>query len=290
MALFHKVLVANRGAVASRVLRACNALGIPCAAVYSDADRDAPWLALASETARIGPAPARESYLDQGAILHAARELHCDALHPGYGFLSENAAFARTVEQFGLRFIGPAPRWIEAMGHKTRARELAAAEGLPVGRGSGVLSGEPDAVMRAAEEIGYPVLVKPAAGGGGIGMLPARNPEELLAAVERAASMAERGFANREVYLERLVERPRHVEVQLLGDRHGRVAHVLERDCSVQRRHQKIIEGRAPRAWTASASIRCSRASPRPSRAWATTTSAPSRCCSRPKASTASSR
>jgi acetyl-CoA carboxylase biotin carboxylase subunit len=248
MAIFRKVLVANRGAVASRVLRACNALGIPCAAVYSDADRDAPWLALASETARIGPAPARESYLDQEAILRAARELHCDALHPGYGFLSENAAFARTVEQRGLRFIGPAPKWIEAMGHKTRARELAAAEGLPVGRGSGVLSGEPEAVRRAAEEIGYPVLVKPAAGGGGIGMLPARNPEELLAAVERAASMAERGFANREVYLERLVERPRHVEVQLLGDRHGHVAHVLERDCSVQRRHQKIIEeARAPR-------------------------------------------
>ncbi|HSN20940.1 MAG TPA: biotin carboxylase N-terminal domain-containing protein, partial [Usitatibacter sp.] len=165
-----------------------------------------------------------------------------------YGFLSENAAFARTVEQLGLRFVGPAPKWIEAMGHKTRARELAAAEGLPVGRGSGVLPAEHDAVLRAAEEIGYPVLVKPAAGGGGIGMLPARNPSELLAAVERAASMAERGFASREVYLERLVEQPRHVEVQLLGDRHGALAHVFERDCSVQRRHQKIIEeARAPR-------------------------------------------
>ena len=248
MALFHKVLVANRGAVASRVLRACNALGIPCAAVYSDADRGAPWLEQAGETMRIGAAPARESYLNQGAILAAARELHCDALHPGYGFLSENAPFARAVEGCGMRFIGPAPKWIEAMGHKTRARELAAAEGLPVGRGSGVLSGERESILRAAEEIGYPILVKPAAGGGGIGMLPARNPDELLAAVERAASMAERGFANREVYLERLVEKPRHVEVQLLGDRHGHVAHVFERDCSVQRRHQKIIEeARAPR-------------------------------------------
>jgi acetyl-CoA carboxylase biotin carboxylase subunit len=248
MAIFHKVLVANRGAVAGRVLRACNALGIACAAVYSDADRDAPWLALAGETVHIGPAPARQSYLDGGAILRAARELNCDALHPGYGFLSENAGFARTVEAAGMRFIGPAPRWIEAMGHKTRAREIAAAEGLPVGRGSGVLSGERAEVLAAAEAIGYPILVKPAAGGGGIGMLPARNAEELLAAVERAASMAERGFANREVYLERLVERPRHVEVQLLGDRHGRVAHVFERDCSVQRRHQKIIEeARAPR-------------------------------------------
>jgi acetyl-CoA carboxylase biotin carboxylase subunit len=242
MALFGKVLVANRGAVAARVLRACNSLGVPCAAVYSDADRGAPWLALAGESVRIGAAPARESYLEVDAILAAARELNCDALHPGYGFLSENAAFARTVEERGMRCIGPSPRWIEAMGHKTRARELAAREGLPVGRGSGVLPADRDSVLRAAEEIGWPVLVKPAAGGGGIGMLPARTPEELLSAVERAASMSERGFASREVYLERLVEQPRHVEVQLLGDRHGALAHVFERDCSVQRRHQKIIE------------------------------------------------
>lgn len=248
MPIFQKVLVANRGAVASRVLRACNSLDIPCAAVFSDADRDAPWLALAGAAMRIGPAPARDSYLNAAAILHAARTLNCDAVHPGYGFLSENAHFARMVEESGLRFIGPAPEWIERMGHKTRARELAAAEGLPVGRGSSVLSGNPDSMLAAAETIGYPVLVKPAAGGGGIGMLPAHNPAELLTAVDRAASMAERGFASREVYLERLVENPRHVEVQLLGDRHGRVAHIFERDCSVQRRHQKIIEeARAPR-------------------------------------------
>jgi len=247
MALFNKVLMANRGAVASRVLRALNTLGIPSLAVYSDADRGAPWLALASETAHIGAAPARESYLNQATILEVAARAHCDALHPGYGFLSENAGFATAVEAAGMRFIGPAPRWIEAMGHKTRAREIAAAEGLPVGRGSGVLPPERELVLAAAEKIGYPILVKPAAGGGGIGMLPARNPEELLVAVERAASMAERGFANREVYLERLVERPRHVEIQLLGDRHGRLTHVFERDCSVQRRHQKIIEeARAP--------------------------------------------
>jgi acetyl-CoA carboxylase biotin carboxylase subunit len=242
MPLFNKVVVANRGAVASRVLRALNALGIPSLAVYSDADRGAPWLELASETAHIGASPARESYLNQPVILEAARRAHCDALHPGYGFLSENAGFANAVEQAGMRFIGPAPRWIETMGHKTRAREIAAAEGLPVGRGSGVLPPDPERVLAAAQEIGYPILVKPAAGGGGIGMLPARTPDELLAAVERAASMAERGFANREVYLERLVERPRHVEIQLLGDRHGRLVHLFERDCSVQRRHQKIIE------------------------------------------------
>ncbi len=242
MALFQKVLVANRGAVAARVLRALNDLAIPSVAVYSDADRDAPWLALAGETAHVGGAPARESYLNEDALLEAGRRAGADALHPGYGFLSENGRFARRVEREGLRFIGPAPDWIDAMGHKTRARELAAAEGLPVGRGSAVLGCEPQAILRAAEAIGYPVLVKPAAGGGGIGMLPARNPGELLAAVERAASMAERGFASREVYLERLVDRPRHVEIQVLGDRRGALAHVFERDCSVQRRHQKIIE------------------------------------------------
>ncbi len=247
MALFNKVLVANRGAVAARVLRALNALGVPSLAVYSDADRGAPYLEMASETAHIGPSPARESYLNQPLLLETARRAHCDALHPGYGFLSENAAFARAVEGAGLRFIGPAPEWIEAMGHKTRAREMAAKHGLPVGRGSGVLPAEREQVLKAVDHVGYPILVKPAAGGGGIGMLPARNAEELLAAVERAASMSERGFASREVYLERLVERPRHVEIQLIGDRHGRVAHVFERDCSVQRRHQKIIEeARAP--------------------------------------------
>ena len=242
MPLFAKVLVANRGAVAARVLRALNTLGIPSLAVYSEADAGAPWLAMASETAHIGPAPARESYLNQAAILEVARRSHCDALHPGYGFLSENAGFAAAVEQAGMRFIGPAPRWIEAMGHKTRARELAAREGLPVGRGSGVLPPDRERILAAAREIGFPILVKPAGGGGGIGMLPARNAQELLTAVERAASMAERGFANRDVYLERLIEQPRHVEIQLLGDRHGRVAHLFERDCSVQRRHQKIIE------------------------------------------------
>ena len=237
MPLFNKVLVANRGAVAARVLRALNKLGIPSIAAYSDADRGAPWLELAGESAHIGGAPARESYLDQDALLGAAKRANADALHPGYGFLSENAAFATRVGEAGLTFIGPSPRWIDAMGHKTRARELAAREGLPVGRGSEVLPAEPEAILEAAEAIGYPILVKPAAGGGGIGMLPARTPEELVAAVGRAASMAERGFASREVYLERLVDRPRHVEIQLIGDRHGNVAHVFERDCSVQRRH-----------------------------------------------------
>lgn len=249
MALFHKVVVANRGAVADRVLRSLNSLGIPSLAVHSEADAGAPWLARASETACIGPAPARESYLNAEAILAAGRRHHCDALHPGYGFLSENAAFAQAVEAAGLRFVGPSPRWLEAMGHKTRARELAAREGWPVGRASGVISADAASTLSAAESVGYPILVKPAGGGGGIGMIVARNAGELPAAVERAASMAQRGFANAEVYLERLVERPRHVEIQVVGDRHGRVAHLFERDCSVQRRHQKVIEeARAPLA------------------------------------------
>jgi acetyl-CoA carboxylase biotin carboxylase subunit len=242
MGAFNKVVVANRGAVAARVLRALNALGVPSVAVYSDADAHAPYLELAGETHHIGGAPARESYLNQDALVEVMRRSHADGLHPGYGFLSENHAFAARVEASGARFIGPSPRWIEAMGHKTRARELAARHGLPVGRGSEVLARDRDAMLKAAAAIGYPVLVKPAAGGGGIGMLPARNAEELVAAVERAASMAERGFANGEVYLERLIERPRHVEIQVLGDREGSVAHLYERDCSVQRRHQKIIE------------------------------------------------
>ena len=242
MALFKKVVVANRGAVAARVLRSLRAMGIPSVAVYSDADAGASYLSLAQEAVRIGPAPARESYLNVDALLYVVRRTGADGLHPGYGFLSENAVFAAQVEAAGARFIGPSPRWIEAMGHKTRARELAARHGMPVGRGSAVLSGDADSMLRAAEAIGYPILVKPASGGGGIGMLPARSPQELLGAIERASSMAQRGFASAEVYLERLVDRPRHVEFQILGDRHGGVVHLHERDCSVQRRHQKLIE------------------------------------------------
>ncbi len=240
--MFHKVVVANRGAVAARVLRALDGLGVRSVAVYSDADADAPYLELASETYHIGAAPARESYLNEDAILEVLRVSHADGLHPGYGFLSENHRFAERVQAAGACFVGPSPRWIEAMGHKTRARDLAAQYGLPVGRGTGVPLKDAPAMLRAADEIGYPVLVKPAAGGGGIGMIAVHKPEELAPAVERAASMAERGFANGEVYLERLVERPRHVEIQVLGDRAGAVRHLFERDCSVQRRHQKIIE------------------------------------------------
>jgi acetyl-CoA carboxylase, biotin carboxylase subunit len=240
--MFNKVLVANRGAVAARVLRALNELGVKCVAVYSEADFGAPYLEMADETHAIGPAPAGESYLNQEKLLEVIRRSGADGVHPGYGFLSENAEFAQRVSDAGVRFIGPAPKWIDAMGHKTRARELAAQYGMPMSKGSDVLPMEPEAILGAARAIGFPVLVKPAGGGGGIGMLPAKDEVALIAAVERSRSMASRGFANAEVYLERLIERPRHVEFQVLGDAHGGAAHLFERDCSTQRRNQKVIE------------------------------------------------
>jgi acetyl-CoA carboxylase biotin carboxylase subunit len=240
--MFNKVLVANRGAVAARVLRALYELGIHSVAVYSEADARAPYLELSSEAYPIGAAPARDSYLNQETLLGLLKQTGADGLHPGYGFLAENAEFARKVEDLGAKFIGPSPRWIDAMGHKTKARELAAQHGMPMAKGSGVLPAEPEAIKAAARAIGYPVLVKPAGGGGGIGMLPAKDAAELIAAVEKSSSLAARGFGNTEVYLERLVERARHVEFQILGDSHGAARHLFERDCSVQRRHQKIIE------------------------------------------------
>ena len=240
--MFSKVIVANRGAVAARVLRALNEMRIESVALYSEADAGAPYLGLATETYAIGPAPARESYLNQDAILDVARKSHADGLHPGYGFLSENPDFAQRVTDAGVRFIGPSPKWIAAMGHKTKARELAAKYGMPMSQGSDVLPAEPDAIVEAARNIGFPVLVKPAGGGGGIGMLPAKDESQLLEAVERSRSMASRGFGNAEVYLERLLEKPRHIEFQVLADRHGHAMHLYERDCSTQRRNQKVIE------------------------------------------------
>ena len=242
LSVFNKVVVANRGAVAARVLRALDAMGIRSVAVYSEADAGAPYLEMAGESYAIGPAPARESYLNMDALMDVVRKSRADGLHPGYGFLSENAAFAQRVTDADARFIGPSPRWIEAMGHKTRARELAAGYGMPMSKGSGVLTADRDAILSAARAIGFPVLVKPAGGGGGIGMLPAKDEAELVAAVERSRSLAERGFGNAEVYLERLIGRPRHVEFQVLGDAYGGAAHLYERDCSTQRRNQKVIE------------------------------------------------
>ena len=240
--MFRKVVVSNRGAVAGRVLRALRALGLRSVAVYSDADSNAPYLALADETAALGPAPPRESYLNQDRILEIIRRFNADAVHPGYGFLSENAIFAERVTQAGATFIGPAARWLAAMGEKTSARALMAHHGMPVGAGTAALRPEGDDAIDLARAIGFPVLVKPAAGGGGIGMLVARDEKELRHAVDRARSMAQRSFGSARVYLEAYLDNPRHIEVQILADNHGAGMHLFERDCSVQRRHQKVIE------------------------------------------------
>jgi len=240
--MFNKVLIANRGAVAARVLRALKALGIRTVAVYSEADRELPYIALADESYLIGPSDPRSSYLNQEVLLDVLKRCGADGLHPGYGFLSESASFAQCVIDSGAQFIGPSPRWIEAMGHKTRARDLMAANGMPMGKSSELLDENEERTLVQGASVGYPVLVKPAGGGGGIGMLPARNGEQLLKAVAQARSLAQRSFGNAELYLERLVERPRHIEFQILADRHGNVRHLFERDCSIQRRHQKVIE------------------------------------------------
>jgi acetyl-CoA carboxylase biotin carboxylase subunit len=240
--MFHKVVVANRGAVAARIIAALRQLGIGSVAVYSEADCDLPYLAMADESYAIGPAAPIASYLNQDALLDVVRKSGADGLHPGYGFLSENPLFATRVMEAGAGVIGPSPRWLEAMGHKTRARQLMARHGMPMGASSGILSGDWEEGLAAARRIGFPVLVKPATGGGGIGMLPAHSEEELAAALARAASLARRSFDNAELYLERLMMKPRHIEFQMVADRHGAVRHLFERDCSVQRRHQKVIE------------------------------------------------
>lgn len=240
--MFNKVMVANRGAVAARVLRALKSLSVKSVAVYSEADQDLPYLALADETYCVGPASPRESYLNQEALINILLESGADGVHPGYGFLAENAEFASRVNETGATFIGPSPKWIDAMGHKTRARTLMASNGLSMGPSSELLSGDLEEAWRAAEAIGYPVLVKPAAGGGGIGMMAAHNADQLAKALESAISLSKRSFGSGEIYLERLMTKPRHIEFQLLADRNGNVRHLFERDCSIQRRHQKVIE------------------------------------------------
>jgi len=240
--MFTKVFVANRGAVAARVLRALAKLKIPSVVGYSEADAAAPYLALAGEAVCIGKSPPRQSYLNQEAVLAAAQSTGCDGLHPGYGFLAENAAFAQRLIDAGIRFIGPSPRLIASMGDKAEARLLAKKYGLPVAAGSEVLSPTPHLNLEVARSIGYPVMVKPVAGGGGIGMIPVKQESDLLTAIERARSLAARSFGQGDVYLEKLLESPRHIEIQVLGDLHGNVRHLFERDCSIQRRSQKIIE------------------------------------------------
>lgn len=238
-----KVLVANRGTAAARVIRALKQLEIASVAVYSEADRDLPYLRDADEAYCIGPAPAPASYLNQDAVLAVLKQSGADGLHPGYGFLSENAGFAERVEMSGATFIGPSSRWIRALGNKASARALMHEQGLPMGGSTGILPPEDDAVLaRAADALGYPVLIKPAGGGGGIGMIPVESPDQLAQAWRRARGLAEKAFGNAELYLERYVRAPRHVEFQFLADRYGNVRSLFERDCSTQRRYQKVIE------------------------------------------------
>jgi len=240
--VFRTVLVANRGEIARRIVRGCRTLGLATVAVYSEADRDAPHVKDADRAVLLGPAPARESYLDAERLLRAARESGADAVHPGYGFLSENWRFAAVCAEAGLTFIGPSPEGIRAMGDKPQARRRMGAAGVPIVPGSAEPVGDAEAAARIAAEIGYPVILKAAAGGGGIGMAKVADATALAAALATATRRAQSAFGNGQVYVERYLEAPRHVEVQVFGDSKGTIVHLHERECSIQRRHQKLIE------------------------------------------------
>jgi acetyl-CoA carboxylase biotin carboxylase subunit len=240
--VFRRVLIANRGEIALRVLRACRALGCEVVAVYSEADRNARYVALADEAVCIGPPPARQSYLDINRVIAAAEITDADAIHPGYGFLSENAKFVEVVQACGFTFIGPPAGVIGKLGDKNSAKEIARAAGVPVVPGSDGLLPSVEAALEVAERVGYPVMVKATAGGGGRGMRLVRTAAELPSLFEQARSEAGAAFNNPAVYLEKFVEGPRHVEIQVLADAKGRVVHLGERECSVQRRHQKLLE------------------------------------------------
>jgi len=240
--MFRKILVANRGEIALRVIRACRDLGIEVAVVYSEADRGAPYLELADQAICIGPALATESYLKVTRIIAAAEVAGAQAIHPGYGFLSENSKFAEQCRESGIEFIGPPVEAMDKLGNKDKAKAVAKAAKVPTVPGSeGLITSDSDA-LRFAKSAGYPVLVKAAAGGGGRGMRVARSEADLLPAITAARTEAEAAFKDGSVFIEKYLDRPRHVEVQLLGDKHGNVVHLYERDCSLQRRHQKLVE------------------------------------------------
>lgn len=240
--MFQRILIANRGEIALRVIRACRELGVDSVAVFSEADRGAHYLDLATEAYCIGPAPAAESYLRIERIIGAAEIGNVEALHPGYGFLAENADFAEKCRASQIEFIGPPHEAMHKLGDKVAARKIAREADVPCVPGSeGLISSESEAI-RVAEEIGYPVLIKATAGGGGKGIRPAHNEMSLRTELKAAAAEAEKAFKNAGVYIEKLIEKPRHVEVQILADQHGNVVHLWERDCTMQRKHQKLIE------------------------------------------------
>ncbi len=240
--MFKKVLIANRGEIALRVIRACRELGLGTVAIHSTADAESLHVRFADEAVCVGPPPSRDSYLNIRAILSAAEITGADAIHPGYGFLSENAIFAEVVEQVGLKFIGPRSAMLKLMGNKVQAREAAERAGLPLLPGArGVLADAGEA-ERVAREVGFPVILKAAAGGGGRGMKIVREGGDVRKAFETAAAEAASAFGNGDMYLERYVEEPRHIELQIVADERGNVIHLGERECSVQRRHQKLIE------------------------------------------------
>jgi acetyl-CoA carboxylase biotin carboxylase subunit len=240
--MFKRILVANRGEIALRVIRACRELGVEVVAVFSETDRDAPYLRLADEAICIGPAPAAQSYLNIPHLISAANITDVKAIHPGYGFLSENAHFAEVCRSCGFEFIGPPQEAMHKLGNKDQARRLAQQAGVPVVPGSGGLIDREEDALAVARRMGYPVLIKAAAGGGGRGMRVAASDAGLKAGLKAARQEAESAFKDGSVYLEKYLDQPRHVEVQVLADKHGVVVHLGERDCSLQRRHQKLVE------------------------------------------------
>ena len=240
--MFHKVLIANRGEIALRIIRTCKELGIKTVAVYSTADSESLHVRLADESVCIGPPPSLQSYLNINAIISAAELTDAEAIHPGYGFLSENAAFAEICENCGITFIGPSSESMRIMGDKISARQAVIKEGVPILPGTKEGVNDVNEAVKIAKKIGFPVIIKATAGGGGRGMKIVHSPAALPNAFATARAEAQSGFGNPEVYIEKYCDKPRHVEIQILGDKHGNVIHLGERDCSIQRRHQKIIE------------------------------------------------
>ena len=240
--MFQRILVANRGEIALRVIRACRDLGVEVAVVYSEADRDAPYLKLADRAICIGPPAAGDSYLKVQRIIAAAEVANADAIHPGYGFLSENSHFAKVCRDCKIEFIGPPSEAMDAVGNKDKAKQLAKKAKVPTVPGSDGLITDEQEAMKFAKAVGYPVLIKAAAGGGGKGMRVARNDAALSSGLTAARQEAEAAFKDGSVFLEKYLDQPRHIEVQLLADKHGNVVHLYERDCSLQRRHQKLVE------------------------------------------------